>query len=336
MNIANNLLDRVLIIFSIVLVSCLSVRNFFPDNQQTSKLVRGVPLHTPTLYADDLIYNDERNTVPIVNEEYKVIFFQVAKAASSEWLRFFAKLQGLSTYCDNPHLHDNKTNGIKRLCDFSTEEAQRMMLDPTWTKAIFVRNPKTRILSAYLDKSVVHHGYFEKHQCVSYAKMMGSKGNISKKALRECQEKHEDFGFFLKTLVPVLKDNVHWRTAHSRVDSKWWPYIDYISNMENLSEDAEHFLRYIKSTVDGVSAWDRIGYTGWSDNERSCDSIGDKAFLQKRDTHHQTNAGDKLRQYYTPELERFVEEFYHKDFHNDYFHFKPLEIYPEEEEEESG
>ncbi len=49
----------------------------------------------PTLSELDLIYNPSRNTVPVVNEEYKLIFFLVAKAASSEWIRFLMRLEGL-------------------------------------------------------------------------------------------------------------------------------------------------------------------------------------------------------------------------------------------------
>ena len=50
--------------------------------------------------------------------------------------------------------HDPRINGLKRLRrkDFSPENITTMLLSPEWTRAVFVRDPKERFLSAYLDK----------------------------------------------------------------------------------------------------------------------------------------------------------------------------------------
>ena len=69
----------------------------------------------PTLKQNDIIYGPvpKRNTVPIVNEEYNVIFFQVAKAASTEWKRFFTRLQNGndSSWCiDQENIHKPDVN----------------------------------------------------------------------------------------------------------------------------------------------------------------------------------------------------------------------------------
>ena len=65
-----------------------------------------------------------------MNEEYKVIFFQVAKAASTdEWKRFFTRLQkgnksnwfNSSTGQGTTHLPD--VSRLKRLSDYSLDEA---------------------------------------------------------------------------------------------------------------------------------------------------------------------------------------------------------------------
>lgn len=279
-----------------------------------------LPVVAPTLTADDLVYNTSRNTVPMVNEEFKVVFFQVAKAASSEWIRFFSRLSGSPQWCQK-NIHHHETNGVKYLSDYSLEDAQRMMTDPEWTRAIFVRNPKTRLLSAFLDKAVEHSKLFATKYCKSFERNGGD--------FDDCVENHENFDFFLHEITVKSWENVHWRPIYTRIDDKWWPYINYVANMENLSDDASHFLQSIHSTKDGVSAWDRIGKSGWSDNERDCNTMGDKSFLAKKDKKHQTNAGDKLRSYYTPELEEFVEKHYERDYNNEYFHFSPLKLYPE-------
>jgi hypothetical protein len=61
--------------------------------------------------------------------------------------------------------HNPSTNGLKYLQAFSPRDATKMMRDPSWTRAIFLREPKQRFLSAYLDKvyaflACVVFGYF--------------------------------------------------------------------------------------------------------------------------------------------------------------------------------
>jgi hypothetical protein len=279
-----------------------------------------VTIH-PVINNKDIIYKPSRNTVPIVNEEYNVIFFQVAKAASSEWTRFFIRLNNDPTWCSNSQLHDSDTNGLKYLSDYSREEAREMMTDPKWTKAIFVRHPKPRILSAFLDKAYDHSINFITKVCGAYW--------FNGKNFEECLDRHENFEFFLREITTTLSDNVHWRSIYSRIDQKWWPYINYIGHMESISEDARWLLKHLYSNIDGTSAWDKIGKSGWSENERDCNStVAAKGeFLAKRDIRHTTSARDKMLQYYTPELERFVEEHYSDDLNNPYFDFEPLQLF---------
>ncbi len=279
--------------------------------------------NAPSIEMTDIIYKSGRHTIPIVNTEYKTVFFLVAKAASSEWLRFFYRLNKSQIWCES-HTHDRMHEGLDMLSDFSIEEATEMMTSPEWTRAIFVRNPKPRILSAFLDKAVQHDESFVRDKCPNYERLGGD--------LQECIERHTDFSFFLQNIVPTMHDNVHWRSVYSRVDEKWWPWINYVANMEHLDQDAEHFLKSIKSSVDGVTAWDRIGKTGWGENERDCDHLGGSAFLQKKDERHHTDARTKLRNYYTPELEKFVEIHFADDYNNPYFQFSDLKLFEVEDE----
>jgi len=280
--------------------------------------------HPPNIELSDLIYNPSRNTVPIVNEEYNTIFFLVAKAASSEWIRFFTRLNSSPLWCGNS-IHRKSHQGLKFLSDYSIEEATEIMTSKDWTRAIFVRNPKARILSAFLDKVLAHESNFIRDKCPSYAKLGGD--------YDECVEKKDDFSFFLHNITTTMNKNVHWRSIYSRVDEKWWPYMNYVANMENLQGDAEHFLKSIKSNVSGDSAWNRIGRTGWGTNERDCANLGDSAFLSKKDTRHKTNAKDKLRKYYNPDLEKFIETHYADDLNNPFFHFTEMKLYDEGDEE---
>ena len=57
----------------------------------------------------------------------------------------------------------------------------------------------------------------------------------------------------------TLDDNAHWLPCFDYIDEKWWLYM-------NLRNDAETLLMSIKSSIDGVSAWDHIGKYGWGAN----------------------------------------------------------------------
>jgi len=62
--------------------------------------------------------------------------------------------------------HDVNTNGLRYLHQYSFENASAMLTDPEWTNAIFVREPKERFLSAYLDKGKGREGrYVVRHCC---------------------------------------------------------------------------------------------------------------------------------------------------------------------------
>jgi hypothetical protein len=291
----------------------------------------------PNMTGNDLIYSHIRNTSPIVNEEYNIIFFQVAKGASSEWIRFFMRLNNDPRWCSNDEIHNANKNGLKYLSDYNSPvKIREMMTSPDWTRAIFVRHPVPRILSSFLDKSIEKRERFESNTCRVYSKM-GKNYNgervTTEKSYDECVKNHFDFGFFLKEITTILPDNVHWRSIYSRIDEKWWPYINVIGYMENLSDDAKVLLKSIHSNITGESAWDKIGKTGWSDNERECKNRlfhKGNEFLQKRDKRHTTNAREKMQMYYTPELEKFVEERYADDMSNAFYQFESLNLFEDE------
>jgi len=310
----------VTILFGAFLLVTLNIREKKFD--LPSSRTYNVPQVAAELQASDIIYhtrNNDRNYIPAVNEEFKTIFFFIGKCAASEWKRMFVRLMGSPKWCAR-WIHKKEVNGLKWLDEYSIEEAQQMMTDPEWTRAVFVRNPKDRALSAFLDKAVSHSDNFAKQVCKSY----GGKGHD----LQACLDHHLEFGFFLQNITTTLPENVHWMTIYDQIDAKWWPYINYVGYMENLSEHAEDFLRSIVSDIDGVSAWDRCGKTGWSSDERNCEAKGTSPFLVKQDKRHETDAHDKLREYYTPELEIFAEDRYAKDLDNPYFEFSSVELFP--------
>jgi hypothetical protein len=291
----------------------------------------------PWLRRTDLIYNHDRNTPPIVIEEYNLVFFLTAKAASTEFVRFFSRLENRPNWCAD-NIHKPQRHKLKFLSSYTLKEAQEIMTNPKWKKAIFVRHPKARILSAFLDKCIQWSKRFVSEYCTNYGSILGSLHDFNR-----CKIHHEEFKFFLQDITTTLDKDVHWRSIFSRIDEKWWPYIDTIGNMDTLRDDAQALLSSVYSNIDNVSAWDRIGTSGWSGVKRkgkdqnghiadgqSCDLnlSSPLPFLGKGDAKHTTNANDKMRKYYTPELEEFVERKYYDDLNNPFFKFKDIKLFP--------
>jgi hypothetical protein len=119
--------------------------------------------------GDSIYLRQGWDTSPVVVEEYKLIFFTTAKVGCTVWKQLFRRIMGYTDWkaenTKNTMLPWNpEANGLKYLHHYSRQEASDMMTSPEWTRAIFVRDPKERFLSAYLDK-VVQNPYFTRHVC---------------------------------------------------------------------------------------------------------------------------------------------------------------------------
>jgi len=125
--------------------------------------------------------------------------------------------------------HNPRRNGLRYLRDFSEKEATEMITSNDWTKAVFLRDPHSRILSAYLDKAVKqeHVKQFCGHQPSSFEEFVKM----------ECRDPH-------------------WAPQRSFIDDKWWPYINFVGHMETAAADMEQLLRR-------VGAWEQYGTNGW-------------------------------------------------------------------------
>lgn len=93
-------------------------------------------------------------TCPIVLPSYKLIFFYNQKSASTYWRYLLHYIQNISTVRKPFILQDPKKSGFTFLRDFNATEITYMMYSKNWTKATFVREPRERLLSLYLDKVV--------------------------------------------------------------------------------------------------------------------------------------------------------------------------------------
>ena len=157
-----------------------------------------------------------------------------------------------------------------------------------------MRDPKERLLSAYLEKG--NNTRYIQRKCCN--KWFPSSVNCSTQASQSLQ------GFF--ELIQTCKDE-HFTPQYLRMEGKYWPKINFVGHMDTVAEDAETLLNR-------VGAWERFGKTGWGKNGNSS-AFGTKAGDPGRK--HAKDAKDKLLTYFTtPELERQVEQHYRGDYQN--------------------
>ena len=103
--------------------------------------------------TDPIMKKHNSSTTPIVIEEYKLLFFTVEKIGSTVLKQLMRRMMHYENYDEHsgtgiPHMWPK--NGLKYIHQYTLEEANEMMTSPKWTRAMFVRDPKERSLSAFL------------------------------------------------------------------------------------------------------------------------------------------------------------------------------------------
>lgn len=129
------------------------------------------------LHEDEPLVRDGTgwDVSPIVLEEFQLVFFTVPKVGTTVFKQLFRRMMGIQnwTSTDGELPHNPKSNGLKYLYDYTLATANEMLTSPNWTRAIFVRDPESRVLSAYLDKVLHDHGeYIMRHCCPFHSKMI--------------------------------------------------------------------------------------------------------------------------------------------------------------------
>lgn len=193
-------------------------------------------------------------------------------------------------YSANPH--KRKTNGLRFLNQYNITRATEIMNSHEYTRAMFVRDPKARILSAHRDKVIQNHLYIEqKTRCCPSG---------------ECPEIVKTFAGFLRMLQQCHNEccnDVHWQPQSRRVERKFLEKIDFIGHLKTAHEDAKLLLQHI-------GAWEEFGESGWGEYRN-------ESFMQSLSTsgrRHVTSSREHLAEYFTPELERIVEDMYASDY----------------------
>lgn len=101
---------------------------------------------------------------PSVDEKHKLVLCTIAKSACTAWRKFARRLAGQENWdtADERYTHNygGKSSGLTYLNQLGEQAASALMKREDYFKLVVVRNPVTRILSAWKDKygpGSVHH-----------------------------------------------------------------------------------------------------------------------------------------------------------------------------------
>jgi hypothetical protein len=212
--------------------------------------------------------------------------------------------------------HNPKKNGLYYLFYYGVDDALTMLTSPNWTRALFVRDPRERTLSAYLDKGLGNKGrYIQRHCCHWIKQEIEEEG----KSEERCVERaHASFLGFLE-IVQKCPDP-HWAKQSNRIDEAFQRYINFVGRFDQIHSDTKRLLDRLSATssalyVGNSSLWTRFGASGWGSNGM------EEIFSEATSATHQTSANTKLEQYFNSSVEALFEKLYIEDYDNPLLNF---------------
>lgn len=158
---------------------------------------------------------------PLIIERYKLILFRNMKSGSVYWRRLFTLLQ------------ERSGKGVNEsfLCHFSDSYVIEKLKDPSWTIAAFVREPRERLLSSFLDTAI--------------SRATGNKGKtiyeMCPNNTFQFKKDRESFRMFLE-LIQTCKDP-HWESQVRAPDRLYKSIL--IGKMSDISQFTKDLLERI-------------------------------------------------------------------------------------------
>lgn len=217
------------------------------------------------------------NYISDVSDQTKTIYFGIPKTGCSSIRR---SLQYLEVNAEKELLpeivHDKKSSPLFGLYTHS-QSAESLLSSNDYFKFTFIRNPFTRILSAYLDKFV--HNKWERNKRLSD---LGY--NISNKFT---------FTQFLNYVNDQQRDSldIHWIPQCYLLPENL-KLLNFIGRFENFTKEWALVFRMIRTRSNNIDS-----------NTSSMDVVW-----------HKTNANQLLKCYYTEECIQIVQSVYEEDF----------------------
>jgi len=171
----------------------------------------------------------------IVCERSKMIFCPIPKVANSAWKYLLRKLEGHEDKADIQVVNDRRKSGLTYLDSYQPDDVLALLNDPTYMKVVFVREPFTRELSAYLNKFV--EKAIDSQEYDLFMKQLFGYGYFKKQTVAEFGRL--SFEQFVKQMANQAPGqmNEHWapQTYLCSMDLLSYDYVGHFENMQNDS-----------------------------------------------------------------------------------------------------
>ncbi|CAM9963243.1 unnamed protein product [Discosporangium mesarthrocarpum] len=226
----------------------------------------------------------------------------IPKVACTQFHQLFLRMQGSkgwnSKVLGKVHFHKDKHKyTLSSIHGMNSSKATVIMNDPTWTRAVFLRDPAERFLSCYLDKIVHRKSYsvkiFQSDDVISFERFVDLCSPDAEEKYGK-QRPGAQLGLSHRT-------NGHWRPQSYFGLDKFLPYFDFIGDFRHIEEHSRVLL-------EKLGLWDEYGASGWGPK-------GSYSFFQRSTVKgHATGSRDAKSLYYTQHMLQRVQEAYAVDY----------------------
>lgn len=216
-----------------------------------------------------------------ISEQSSFIYFETAKVACSTIKKTLqdleAEIAGVDPMPEVRNIHRKRVSPLKSPSIIGIERFLELLNNKNLFKFSFVRNPFSRVLSAYLDK--IQKNTPEREKIIQRLGM-DSNAEITLMQFLECISD-----------TPIRKMDHHWRPQYYQI---FFELIDYnmIGRFENFVHDFELILGKL--------------YPNQSPDKLKI----------KRYSPHSTQASARLSNFYTEHSIKLVQDIYKRDFDN--------------------
>lgn len=207
----------------------------------------------------------------------RIVYLETPKVACTSIKKYMIdQVLGGTVEMHPDDVHNRETSPLKALSDYADEEIDQILgAGAGFRQFTFVRNPYSRVLSAYLDKLIGNEWERERH-----LPMFGFE-----------QGSHPSFIEFLRRLARISDQDrdIHYVTQ-TRLTGRLSGFCpDFVGRFENF----DHDFRLLKSRFysdDGTEDYRSFG------------------------KHHASDADEKTASYYGDEARKIVRDIYAADF----------------------
>ena len=240
----------------------------------------------------------------LVNHEYKFIYCPIMRVASTPLKSCCLRIAGI----DYTEESWGSADVPLRLQITDPNEAHRILKGNEYFKFVFVRNPFSRLVSAYL--AAFLYGYKNK---MGRETILDVKKRLNLPDMDD--EKRITFRHFVKYVCLTEELNPHWKEQYLFLGN--YTRFDFIGKFENLLSDTEYISRKISAVFDvnAEKTTSSLGYAKESDITNSNDypyydnCYGDE-LLKIRDAF---GGLPTYQHFYPPDLKEFVAIRFRKD-----------------------